>query len=617
VASWSGLLLISVLVVGGIFYLHQLRPPGDVLVLTDARFAAADDLVPPEAETYSLSVTLPDDWRRRAPWGDVGWYRLDLDLQVAPNRLWAAYLPNLEMAPKVFLNGVMIGGYRADHPLPRLWSRPVYFTIPSGILRPGHNTFEVRLAANGHWGRLGEIYIGPDEFLRPYYEQRQYLRISALQVIAVVGLVVSLFIAALYVAHMESIYGWFALFGAAWTLENYFVLTVDVPIDNRLWDLFAYSLVGFIMVTGSIFTFRFLGIHAPRWERMLVGMALVGPAVLFVILLVDVDWFSQVSTRVWFVALLALMVYPLSLMARAVAGLRNMEVVALACCYVIIVALAMHDWVIVAGVGFRDEGLMMQFAAAPTFVTFGVILVRRFVLATRERDQYRSHLQSIVAAKTREVEIAGERFRELEVQRTLLAERERLMRDMHDGIGSQLIGVMSRLSWRNAREREISVELRKALDDLRMMIDSLDDIGDDLVSVLGLFRHRVQPQLDDAGLALHWQMADLPPVPNLGPERVLHLLRMMQEAVTNVIKHAGAKNLWIQTLPDAVIEGRRCIVVEVRDDGCGLPVPVREGRGFKNLRHRARSAELCLSIERACSGTLVHIGFPVEAGKSP
>jgi signal transduction histidine kinase len=612
IAGWCGVVLVAALAVAAIFSLHTLRPATDALVLREATLAAAVDLTPPPADAYTIDVSLPDDWLLRPPIGDVGWYRMHVDLQVAPNRLWGVYLPNLEQSPRVFVNDVMVGGYSFDTPLPRLWNRPVYFTIPSGILRPGHNEIAVRIANSGNWGRLGEVYIGPHSTLYEHYLNRYFLRVSTLQLTTIVGLVVSLFIGGLYLARLDPTYGWFSLFALGWTLHNHFILTVNLPLPNFLWDLYVYTLIGVMLVFGSMFTFRFLNIRSPRWERLLIGACIAGPCVMVPLLMIDLEWFALFSVRIWYVSLMLMMIYPLILMTRAVIRLHNMETLVLATSYLIMAILTSHDWLVLAGIGNRNEGLMMQFASGPVFLTFGIILVRRFVLALRASDTLKADLQSRIEQKTRELEASFQQFQESEVQRTLLAERARLMRDMHDGIGSQLIGVMSRLSPHDRREREIARELRAALDDLRMMIDSMDDVGEDLAGVLGLFRHRVQPQLDDAGLTLHWDVADLPPIPDLRPERVLHFLRMMQEIVTNVVKHAGAANLWIRTLSTTPVAGETCAAVEIEDDGRGLPDPILEGRGLRNLRHRSRAANLRFEIDRTARGTRCRLGVPLS-----
>jgi signal transduction histidine kinase len=611
IASWGGVLLVAASTVGAIFHLHQLRPGNDVLMLNEAHFTSSRDLTPPTAVHEAIKVSLPDNWRSRPPFANVGWYRVTLDLQVAPNRLWGIYLPNLEMAPTVFVNDVMVGGFSTEAPLPRLWNRPVYFSIPSGILKPGSNQIAVRLASHGATGRLGEIYIGPDEILQVDYLNRYILRVSTVQLTAVMGLVVGLFIGGLFLARLEATYGWFALFALSWTLHNHFILTVNVPVANVLWDLYVYSLIGVMLVFGSLFTFRFLNISSPRWERLLIVTSAVGPCVMGLLAFVDLEWFYLFSERAWYMLLVLLMFYPIILMTRAVIRLPDLEILVLTTSYLIMAALTVHDWTVLAGIGSRNEGLLMQFASGPVFLTFGIILVRRFVLALRESDTLKSNLEARVDQKSRELAVSFRQLQESEVQRTLLAERARLMRDMHDGIGSQLIGVIARLSPAAERERHIAGELRMALDDLRMMIDSMDDVGHDLVSVLGLFRHRVQPQLDDAGLILHWDMTDLPPIPDLGPERVLHFLRMLQEIVTNAIKHAHATNLWIRTLPAADVAGRPCIAVEIEDDGCGLPDSVTEGRGLRNLRHRSLAANLCMDVERGLRGTRIRLGVPV------
>ena len=271
----------------------------------------------------------------------------------------------------------------------------------------------------------------------------------------------------------------------------------------------------------------------------------------------------------------------------------------------------------VTGLGYRHDGLLLQFAAAPTFLAFAVVLYRRFIVAMHDSDQLNHHLESLVDERTRELAAAFDKVRETESQKIVLAERERLMRDMHDGIGSQLIGTLSRLDDEDREQREIAAELRDALQDLRVMIDSLDDVGDDLVVVLGLFRNRVQAQLDHAGLRLHWGVRDLPTVPGLGPERVLHLLRILQEAVTNAVKHASARNLWIETRAPLDIEGVGCAAIVIRDDGVGMSPDGVGGRGLSNMRYRASQIGAVIRYESSDSGTSIVVGFPTDPMPRP
>jgi signal transduction histidine kinase len=286
------------------------------------------------------------------------------------------------------------------------------------------------------------------------------------------------------------------------------------------------------------------------------------------------------------------------------------EIFCLSICYLLSIMLGAHDWLVTSGLGFRHNGMLLQFAAVPTLATFGIMLLRRFIAALREKDALNRDLEERVASKAQQIEETFRRNRELESAQLLSQERERIMRDMHDGVGSQLIGMTGYLDHGNPRDALLSQELQTALRELRLMIDSLEDMEGDVVVALGLFRNRIQPQVDAAGLSMSWQVADLPRVPDLGPERVLHFMRILQEAVVNSIRHAAATNLSVSTCVDGIVNGKRCISISVSDDGSGFEGLRNRGRGLDNMRHRAASAGLELEIHSDANGTTITIGFP-------
>src|SRR4029434_10116892 len=87
----------------------------------------------------------------------------------------------------------------------------------------------------------------------------------------------------------------------------------------------------------------------------------------------------------------------------------------------------------------------------------------------------------------------------------LARERTRLMRDLHDGLGGQLVSIVA-LSERGNATAPIGDAARAALKDLRLVIDSMDDIGGDLMLALGSWRERAMAQLRPHNIALEWHV---------------------------------------------------------------------------------------------------------------
>src|SRR6202012_2818905 len=137
--------------------------------------------------------------------------------------------------------------------------------------------------------------------------------------------------------------------------------------------------------------------------------------------------------------------------------------------------------------------------------------------------------------------------REQEQARTvaLARERTRLMRDLHDGLGGQLVSIVA-LSERGSASG-IGDAARAALKDLRLVIDSMDDIGGDLMLALGSWRDRAAAQLRPHDIAIDWRAVPtgLPVYPELRPWHVIQIIRILDEAVTNAVKHASARRIGV------------------------------------------------------------------------
>lgn len=87
-------------------------------------------------------------------------------------------------------------------------------------------------------------------------------------------------------------------------------------------------------------------------------------------------------------------------------------------------------------------------------------------------------------------------------------------------------------------------------------------------------RSRIEPQLESSGLKLRWQVSELPAVADFGPHKALQVMRIVQEAITNVIRHAEAKNIVIKAFAK---NDERNVVIEIRDDGKGIESGAKHG----------------------------------------
>lgn len=180
-------------------------------------------------------------------------------------------------------------------------------------------------------------------------------------------------------------------------------------------------------------------------------------------------------------------------------------------------------------------------------------------------------------------------------------ERRRIMRDMHDGLGSQLMGMLLSARRGVADPEKTAEGLQSVIDEMRLMIDSMDSVGESLGSALMTFHDRVRPRVEASGFALDWINTVDNPLPDYAPRAVLQVFRVLQEAVTNALKHSGGDRITVSiTRGD---DGRLSLIVA--DNGSGLKPSPHAGRGLRNMQTRASLIGATLTVAGDETGTRI------------
>jgi signal transduction histidine kinase len=228
-------------------------------------------------------------------------------------------------------------------------------------------------------------------------------------------------------------------------------------------------------------------------------------------------------------------------------------------------------------------------------------------------------------AQLQEARQALERARQRDAELVVLRERERLARDLHDSLGHALVALtvqleaVQRLYAVDPERAAAQVEAMKALTrasmaELRRSLDGL--------RAPGLGQRPLRPSLQALSLEIGQrtgaevvcQVAE--GMEALQPEVAEALWRVVQEALTNIEKHARARHIQvcIEQTPDAVM-------VRVGDDGCGLPahaVSSPDHYGLRGMRERVEGLGGTLRLQsKDQHGTVVEARLPrIAAGQS-
>ncbi|MFY7836744.1 MAG: sensor histidine kinase [Novosphingobium sp.] len=254
------------------------------------------------------------------------------------------------------------------------------------------------------------------------------------------------------------------------------------------------------------------------------------------------------------------------------------------------------------------EGYLINAAPFLMLAMLTAFLARNFRLF-QSQTALNTLLQAKVAQREAELAVAHMREQEFVRQQAHDAERRRIMQDIHDGLGSQLMSMMLSARLGEAEPAQVAEGLQAVIDEMRLMVDSMDSVGESLEAAFATFRARMQPRVVAAGLQLDWFQAEGLRLPDYGPREVLQLFRILQEAVTNALKHSGASRLAVEIGP----EGDGAVVVRISDNGQGRAIP-GVGRGLGNMARRAEAIGAGFALSSAPGeGTRVSIHLRYEA----
>jgi signal transduction histidine kinase len=194
-------------------------------------------------------------------------------------------------------------------------------------------------------------------------------------------------------------------------------------------------------------------------------------------------------------------------------------------------------------------------------------------------------------------------------------ERRRIAMDLHDGVASQIVSILSSLDHHAPEQQALGLALEQCLLDIKITVDSIESGDQDILQALGALRYRIQRPLDKLGIRMVWEVDMCSALETVEGPEAQQVLRIAQECLSNVMRHARATMVVVTCRYVAEVD---CMQFEVRDNGVGsTPDPARgpTGRGLDNMRQRARQigGELTVSSQPGV-GTWVVLKLPLDPG---
>jgi signal transduction histidine kinase len=487
-------------------------------------------------------------------------------------------------------------------------------TLPAGMLhadRPNVLTVEVTTQAM-RLGGLSSVHFGPVGAI-----EELHARFRLLDGITSAAYAASLFLmgglaAGLWWRQRDRLYGVFSLAALFGILRHVDRIGLDPPLPWPLWGGVLAVFAGVHLGLVALFSVQVLETNTRRLQRA-IHVVIVAVVVLATLA------FWRLVPALWTAAYLLLELTGLVcfgvVLDAARRSRRTMDWLVAAALGLLVLA-GVHD-ILLLRLGWFGGGSvgLTPHAMFLLVCLLAALVVQRYSRTVQDWRALNATLSERVAEREAQLRAAFDSLRLQQEERAVLSERQRIMREIHDGIGSQLVGMLNMLGHgdevdRGAFEREI----RLALDEMRMAVDSLQPMDSDLTVLLATLRYRLQPRFEAARLEVAWEVDELPRIVDLSPPAILQLQRILLEAFTNVLKHARATRVVLQAHWREA--GGRGVVLRVSDNGVGLHAHAGDvgihGKGLANMRTRAAAIGATLHVEPAAGGgTCVVVDWPV------
>jgi signal transduction histidine kinase len=543
----------------------------------------------------------------------VSWYRLEVPAQVSGNKLRSLYIPRWKTDGQLAVYG--------DGRLLYMSSGNVYWNgwnipllIPLEATSNAHDPGVILLRIERprfSGGGISSIWVEDGDSLNWRYRIRYMVQIGLPYAGSTAFLAIGIFSFFIWCwLRRESSYLLFFFISVASFIRtlHFYVGENKLPISEEWFTWLTINSLFWMVVITHLFL-NYLHRRSQPWLNRTVFISAIG---------VGVFTFPALSGLLNAYALAPLTYLVVIVVGSAVAGgglyqswrVRSRDGLMLSSWAVVGMLFGCHDWALQNNYLSIEDVYLGPYSNIGAFLICMNIMFRRYLHANLSVGQINERLTFRLQEREDELKLSHQRLREVEHRQILSRERQRLMQDMHDGMGSSLLVALLSAEKGELDSTMLADVLKNCIDDLKLTIDSMEPVEADLLLLLATLRFRLTPRLESAGIALRWDIENVPALDWLDPRNALHILRIMQEAFSNIIKHTQATEIRVATSCDA--EHVRVIVT---DNGQGFAIQQgvgHKGKGLNNQLSRAKSIGAQIHWESSEAGTRLTLVIPIN-----
>jgi len=560
-------------------------------------FVVSDSEVPPDNNANWQPITLPDAWSQaQQQQGTNVWYRIQTYLKSEPRENWAFLLERINMNAAVFLGKQFLGnGGTFEEPMARNWVRPLLFQVPSSLLNKGENIIYVRVLAYPlRGGGFKSYQFSPNDSLIETYQALYFHYITSSQLICFSLITFACLLLLFWFAkrqHTE--YLWLATAALSGAMFPANMCVQNIPVAKDLWVWAVQVGIGWFVWSILITFHRYFNIHKPWLEKTVAAYAILGSIIIFFV----PNSIHQQTILIWQTAFIFLATYIFILTIYEWHKHRDLLHLGWVLGYSMMYLTGVHDWsLIIATQGYFFK-IYYHYGTFILIVLAAFVMLSRFTQSLKETEQLNHELRNKI-----------DHFEAAQQQRCAVNnERQRIMRDLHDGLGNTLVSAIALSKGDQNQQSELQTTLKNAMAEMRLIVDSEIHTGFSFEKILNLVKKQSELIILGSGIQINWDIKALFATKAVhDPDMGLHVIRILQEALSNAIKHANASTINIE----ATLKNDS-LLLNVSDNGRNSTLS-KKGHGLRNMQARANQIHASLSITNSVTGTIVSLALPLK-----
>jgi signal transduction histidine kinase len=571
----------------------------------------------PDQTQAAQQIQLPDSWNKTGQQGQ-SIYEINFELKTRPDELWGLYVPRVGNRFEISLNQNRIASLgifgHSEHDYSR---QAQYIQIDPQKLRQGFNKLIVKVEGDkSRYAGLSRMQIGPDRLLRSRYQFRHAFQYGGSMAMVVLALFAGLTSSVVAYLNRDKA---FAIFGASclfFCVRMIYAVVTDLPLGFKWWTLLIDGCLAAYVTCLLGFCVGAVGQSHLRWPKVMILGFMVWSLVL-------VPWLalgqSTMVRQIWISGMFFVVCAVAALMILTWWRKRDRVSTVLCISMLITVLLSAYDQLIVF---FTRDGYgyfaLTRYVQALFMLSMAWVLADRLKSQMKLQAQMQKSLEDELSEKTKNLNNEYALREKLTVQHAQDAERTRILRDLHDGLGMHLNVLLSMVEQNKDNPEQIKSEVHTTLEQFRLLLDGSENFDGSLLELLGHIRYRVENMLQRFGVSLNWQITlpdfDTP----VQAKSAIDLQRLIFELCSNVVKHAQATQLKfhanLTTQADASGQMVQKLGILIEDNGKGFErLTQSRGLGLKSIQSRLDEleAEHVLQAPQG-QGTRYNISIPMS-----